>query len=282
MKPNKHRINDTRTLPETQAPRHILDRIVETKRAEVEALRRSAPELRAAALQMPPARDFRGALSGSSNVAVIAEVKRRSPGAGVIKDRLDPVPQALAYQTGGAAAISVLTDHTYFGGSLIDLETVRASVPMPVLRKDFMIDPLQVDQARAAGADAILLIVRILEDDELDRLYNQANELGMAALVEVHDRAELARAASLGAAIIGINNRDLSTFRTDLAVTLDLLTHVPAGVTVVSESGISGGEDVDRLGAAGIDAVLVGEWLVRQSDPAAAAAVISGRPRAPR
>jgi indole-3-glycerol phosphate synthase len=262
--------------------RHILDRIVESKRTEVGALRRSADSLRRLAEAASAPRDFAGALRRATGVAVIAEVKRRSPAAGDIRADLDPVGQAAAYESGGAAAVSVLTDEGYFGGSLDDLRSVRRAVPIPVLRKDFLIDPVQVYEARGAGADAVLLIVRILEDPLLADLQRLAVELGMATLVEVHDEAELERAMRTGAPIIGINNRDLTTFETRLEVTLELLDRVPSDVLLVSESGIRGGSDVDRLGRAGVDAVLVGEWLVRQGNPTRAVEELAGRTRAGR
>ncbi len=213
-------------------------------------------------------------------MALIAEVKRKSPGAGDIRPDLDPAEQARGYQSGGASAVSVLTDGTYFSGSLADLRDTRRAVEAPVLRKDFMLDPLQVWEARAAGADAVLLIVRILDDAELVELQALAQELGMAALVEVHDGLELERALAAEARIVGINNRDLTTFETRLEVTLDLVSQVPDDVVLVSESGIAGPTDVDALGSAGVNAVLVGEWLVRQPDAARAAAALSGRRRA--
>lgn len=246
----------------------ILDRIAATKREEVEALRPRAAALEAAALEADPPRDFAGALGRPGLVSVIAEVKRRSPGAGPIRPDLEPGGLASRYQAGGAAALSVLTDRGYFGGSLDDLRAARAAVDVPVLRKDFLLDPLQVLEARAAGADAVLLIVRILDDAPLAELLGMAESLGMSALVEAHDGAELQRALKAGARVVGINNRDLSTFTTRLDVTLDLLPDVPDDVVVVSESGIRSGDDVARLGGVGVDAVLVGEWLLGHEDPA--------------
>lgn len=246
----------------------ILDRIAATKREEVEALRPRAAELEAAALEAEPPRDFAGALSRPGLVSVIAEVKRRSPGAGPIRPDLEPARVASRYQAGGAAALSVLTDRDYFGGSLDDLRTARAAVDLPVLRKDFLLDPLQVLEARAAGADAVLFIVRILEDARLAELLNMAESLGMSALVEAHDGRELQTALKAGARVVGINNRDLDTFTTRIDVTLDLLPDVPDDVVVVSESGIRSGDAVARLGGVGVDAVLVGEWLLGHEDPA--------------
>ena len=262
---------------------NILDRIVRTKRDEVRALRSARAELARAARSAPPARDFRSALRGSSgDVAVIAEVKRRSPGAGSIREDLDPSDLAAEYAFAGASAISVLTDRTYFGGGLDDLRRVRARVRRPALRKDFLIDPVQLDESRAAGADAVLLIVRILEDPLLGELLRGAGELGMAALVEVHDTSELERALAAGADVVGINNRDLSTFRSSVAVTLELVRRIPAGVVVISESGLATREDVATVGAAGADAVLMGEALLRSPRPGDAVAALTGVPRGPR
>lgn len=256
---------------------HILDRIVVTKRREVAALRERRGEVESALAGAPPVRDFAGALRASGAVALMAEVKRRSPGAGEIRPGLDPVEVARGYEDAGAAAVSVLTDVSWFGGSLEDLTRVRGAVSLPVLRKDFTIDELQVVEARGAGADAVLLIVRILDDEALRALAATAADLGMAALVEVHDGDELERALAAGATLIGINNRNLDTFETSLDVTEELLPRVPPTVTVVSESGIRGPGDVDRVGRAGAHAVLVGESLLRAESPAGAAAELVGR-----
>ena len=260
----------------------ILRRIVETKRRELSTLRASEASVRSRVRDAAPPRDFAGVLRREGEVALVAEVKRRSPGAGAIRPDLDPVGLAEGYASHGASAVSVLTDREYFGGSLEDLTAVREAVGVPVLRKDFTIDPLQVLEARAAGADAVLLIVRILDDALLAELAEAAGELGMTALVEVHDGPELERALDAGARVIGINNRDLSTFSTDLETTFGLLDRVPAGTTVVSESGIRDAGDVDRLGSRGVDAILVGEALLRDDDPAGGAARLSHRPKAPR
>lgn len=252
----------------------ILGRIVETKRAEIATLGPERLSLRAAAEHAAPARPFAGALDRRGEVSVIAEFKRRSPSAGEIGGG-DPAEVARAYAEGGAAALSVLTDREYFGGSLSDLEAARSAAGLPILRKDFVLDELQVWEARAAGADAVLLIVRILEDARLAGLLELARELRMGALVEVHDEAELERALGCGAVVIGVNNRDLDTFRTDLEVTVRLAPLVPAGRILIGESGIRGAEDVDRLGDTGVDAVLVGETLMRGEGVAA----IAGRPK---
>jgi indole-3-glycerol phosphate synthase len=276
-------------LPESQGSSSrgekpdILRRIVETKKDEVERLLAGREDaLRKDAAEAPPARDFGRALRRDGEVAVIAEVKRRSPGAGEIRPGLVPAEVAGAYQEAGASAVSVLTDADYFGGGLDDLRAVRAAVSLPALRKDFTIDVRQLWEARAAGADAVLLIVRILDDPTLAALHREAVALGMSALVEVHDGDEMERALGAGATVIGINNRDLGTFRTRLDVTFDLLPAVPASVLVVSESGIRNGTDVARLGEGGVDAVLVGESLLRAEEPGAAAAALTGHPRASR
>ncbi|MBT8405249.1 MAG: indole-3-glycerol phosphate synthase TrpC [Gemmatimonadetes bacterium] len=269
-------------MPETQASAptpDILTRIVATKRREIEAMSRRAAEFRGRARDAAPARDFAGALGGHPRVRVIAEVKRRSPGAGPIRPDLDPGALAAVYERAGAAALSVLTDADYFGGDLSDLRVARGAVGLPALRKDFTLARVQIDEARAAGADAILLIVRILDDALLADLHGYANERGLAALVEVHDAAELERAIAVGARVVGINNRDLSNFRTDLAVTESLLTRLPADTVVVSESGIRVGSDVERLGAAGVDAILVGESILRAPDPGAKVAELASAPR---
>lgn len=256
----------------------ILARIVETKDRELARLRPRGEELRARARDMPPTRDFAGALGAGESVSVIAEVKRRSPGAGEIRPDLDPARLAATYRRAGAAALSVLTDEAWFGGSLDDLAAAREASGLPALRKDFTVDPLHLWEARAAGADAVLLIVRILEQELLEELHGLAVELGLAALVEVHDARELERAVDAGARIVGINNRDLSTFRTDLAVTESLLGALPAGSVTVSESGIRTGSDVARLGRAGVDAVLVGEAILREPRPELKVRELAGHP----
>ena len=207
----------------------------------------------------------------------MAECKRRSPGAGPIRPDLVPADLARSYADAGASALSVLTDADFFGGSLDDLRAAR-SAGLPILRKDFTLDTLQVIEARGAGADAVLLIVRILDDDALSRLHTAATALGMSVLVEVHDASELERAVRIGADLVGINNRDLATFTTDLDTTLRLLSDVPDDVVVVSESGIGTRADVERLGGAGVDAILVGESLLSAADPGAAARALCGVP----
>jgi indole-3-glycerol phosphate synthase len=287
LRPNSHRSEYTRTQTEAQGKRFelsssILERIVRTKRDEVRALAPRASELRSRAADAPPPRPFAAALRHPAEVRLLAEVKRRSPSAGDIRPGADPASVARAYAEGGAAAISVLTDAEYFGGSLEALVQVRRAVPLPVLRKDFVVDAAQVWEARAAGADAVLLIVRILSPAALGELHGLARELGMDVLVEVHREDELHRALEAGATVVGVNNRDLDTFATDVSFCLAHAPQVPPHVTLVGESGIRTAADVDRLGAAGIDAVLVGESLMRQDDLRAAAAALTGRARVPR
>lgn len=258
---------------------NILDRIVATKRTEVEALRAHRADLTARAGDADAPRGFARALRHPEQVRLLAEVKRRSPSAGEIRPGADPAEVARAYQRGGAAAVSVLTDREYFGGSLDALPAVRGAVSLPALRKDFLIDPLQVLEARGAGADAVLLITRILGDAQLGDLLGLSGELGMDVLVEVHTEDDLRRALAAGATLVGVNNRDLAVFQTDLGLSVRLATLVPAGVTLVAESGIHTPEDVDRMGAAGVNAVLVGESLMRQPELASAAARLVGRAR---
>ena len=237
------------------------------KVVEVEALKRARLDLIRAAQDAPPPRPVLEPLRRSAHIGVIAEVKRRSPGAGAIDPDLDPLRLSAEYEAGGAFAISVLTDAKWFGGSLDDLREVRDARGVPVLRKDFVIDEVQVTEARAAGADLVLLIVRILEPAMLCDLRAMIHDLGMTALVEVHDEWEVEAALEAGAGLIGVNNRDLTVFRTDLAVTERLARYVPGDVLLVSESGIRDGDDVARVAAAGADAVLVGEALVRSGSP---------------
>jgi indole-3-glycerol phosphate synthase len=264
---------------ETTLSENILDRIVEVKHDEIRALRGRASELVSQAKDAPAPRGFAAALRHPAEVRLLAEVKRRSPSAGEIRPGADPVEVARAYERGGAAALSVLTDRQFFGGELEFLVRVRRAVEIPVLRKDFVIDPLQVHEARAAGADAVLLIVRILSDEQLADLHGLARELGMDALVEVHTAEEMERALAAGCTLAGVNNRDLATFTTDLDLSIRLASAVSADVTLVAESGIRTAADVDRLGAAGFDAILVGESLMRQPDLAAAASALAGRPK---
>ncbi len=269
-------------MPETQGGSGtltILERIVQSKRAEVAALERLEAELDRAARYAPPPLDFAAVIRTEREVAVIAEVKRRSPGAGAIRVDLDAVALATDYASSGAAALSILTDREYFGGSLDDFRRIRDRTELPLLRKDFLVHPVQLLESRGAGADAVLLIVRILESALLHELLAGARELGMTALVEIHDETELERALEAGAWVVGVNNRDLSTFKSRLDVTLGLVGRVPAEVIVVSESGLSTRSDVAAVGAAGADAVLVGEALLRRPSPGDALAELIGVPR---
>jgi indole-3-glycerol phosphate synthase len=246
----------------------ILDEIVAAKRQEVEAALRRMPleELEAQAAEAPPARDFRSALAGPGPIRLIAEVKKASPSAGVIRPDFEPIAIARACQAHGAACLSVLTDVPYFQGHLSYLARIRASVVIPLLRKDFLIDEYQLVESRVAGADCVLLIAEILDADSLRRLLDRARNLGMNALVELHDAENLPRVLDAGADLVGINNRDLRTFHTDLEQTIRLRGLVPPGVVLVAESGIHGRADVERLEAAGVDAMLVGESLMRAPD----------------
>jgi len=243
----------------------VLDDIVRSKRREVAIARRQIPleELQSQVTGAAPVRDFRGALATANEIRLIAEIKKASPSAQVLRSDFNPIEIAQIYQKHGAACISVLTDRPYFQGCLDHLSQVRSSVKLPVLRKDFLIDGYQVLEARLAGADAILLIAEILDDESLCRLLSQARELAMAALVEFHDAASLPRVLASSPDIIGINNRDLRNFETDIEHTLRLRDRIPPHVLVVSESGISTRRDVERLQAVGVCAILVGESLMR-------------------
>jgi len=252
----------------------ILEKILVRKLAEVSSAKERLPAERLASAAEAcgdPTRGFRTALSQGSRPRIIAEMKPRSPSRGVIRADFDPVAIAKAYFEGGAAAISVLTDEPDFGGQLGTLDVVRRVVPLPLLRKDFMVDAYQIDEARVAGADAILLIVAAFPGAdsvaEIRRLKDRADELGLDALIEVHDDREFDIAVECGANFVGVNNRDLATFEVDLAISERLVDRAPDGVVVVAESGISKAKDVERLESAGVDAFLVGEALMREPDP---------------
>ena len=241
-----------------------LDEILRVKRDEIERLRPRRDELHRAALLRNDFRGFAAALRREEGkLALIAEIKKASPSAGVIVESFDPVAIAKNYARAGVDAISVLTDERFFQGHLDFLRAVRAIVPQPLLRKDFTLDPLQIMEAAAAGADAILLIVAALSQEELTSLLETAALYQLDALVEVHTLAELDRALETEARVIGINNRNLATFETDLAVTENLSEQVPNEIVLVSESGIRTAEDLARIKACGVDAVLIGEALMR-------------------
>ncbi len=246
----------------------VLERIIAHKHREIAAARAARPvealvERLAAA---PPVRDFAAALRAGPGMHVIAEVKRASPSAGLIRADVDPPAIAREYETHGAACISVLTDAEFFGGCLADLEAVRNAVSAPVLRKDFLLDRYQVVEARAAGADCVLLIAECLDDCRLRDLYFYAAELGMESLIEIYEPENLERVLKLEPALVGVNNRNLRTMQTDLAHSIALRERVPERCLLVSESGISRREDVQRLLAANVTAMLVGETLMRAPD----------------
>lgn len=248
----------------------ILGRILADAKVRSDASVVRRAEFERAAAAADPARGFAAALA-HPGLAVVAEVKRRSPSRGVLAAGLDAFDQARIYEAAGASAVSVLTEPLSFDGSLEDLEAVRDAVSIPVLRKDFLLDPAQVWEARAAGADAVLLIVAALEPDLLAEMIATASDAGLDALVEVHNAEEAATARSAGAALVGVNNRNLATFVTDLTVAEDLASVVQRdGVVAVAESGIHEAEDAGRMRAAGYDAILVGEALVVANDPTAA------------
>jgi indole-3-glycerol phosphate synthase len=258
----------------------ILTSIAAYKREEVRErkARASQSEVEAQASQASPPRGFRQALftaAGAGRLALIAEIKKASPSKGLIRAEFDPPALARAYAEGGAACLSILTDAPSFQGSEAYLQAARAAVALPCLRKDFMVDPWQIAESRAIGADAILVILAMVDDSLAAELMSEARRFGMDALVEVHDEAEMARAAALGGDLIGVNNRDLRTFVTDLAVTERLAEHAPASALLVTESGISTHADAARLAASGAKAMLVGESLMRQPDVAAATAALT-------
>ncbi|MEI2676469.1 MAG: indole-3-glycerol phosphate synthase TrpC [Burkholderiaceae bacterium] len=259
----------------------ILKRIVEVKRDEIRAARarRDQASLRRDAESLGGVRDFAGAMRdkiAAGQAAVIAEIKKASPSKGVLREHFVPAEIAVSYARGGAACLSVLTDVQFFQGAALYLEEARAACALPVLRKDFMVDPYQVFEARAMGADCILLIAACLEDAEMMDLEAQAHELGMAVLVEVHDGFELDRALLLKTPLVGINNRNLRTFEVTLDTTLGLLKHVPADRLLVTESGVLARADVDRMRAADVSAFLVGEAFMRAADPGQALADLFG------
>lgn len=246
----------------------ILERILASKYSEVAERRRSIPieALREQVLAQTPARDFLGALRQARRPALIAECKKASPSKGLLRLEYDPAQLARTYAENGAAALSVLTDGPFFQGALSDLSLAREAAGLPALRKDFVVDVYQVYEARAAGADAVLLIVAALRPNQLSELQQHVDELGMLALVEVHDEAELETALKLEPKLIGVNNRNLHDFSVDLQTTARLRQNMPANVALVAESGIHTADDVSRVRDMGGDAILVGEALVTASD----------------
>ena len=255
----------------------ILERILETKRGELEESKRARPREEGvfAAAQAPPARSLEAAVR-REGLRIVAEVKKASPSRGIIREDFDPLAIAGACAGAGAAAISVLTDSEYFQGSLEYLASIREAVDVPLLRKDFIIDTYQVFEARAAGADAILLILAALSDREAEPLASAAAELGMDVLWEVHDREEMRRLAAFSPRVVGINNRDLKTFDVSLDTTRRLLPEVPGAAAVISESGFSRRDELEMMVGWGVDAFLVGEGLMRAEDPGAALSGLLG------
>ncbi len=256
----------------------MLDRILETKRADVAARKAtmSHADLDAKIATVSAPRGFRAALDAKTGHALIAEVKKASPSKGLIREDFDPPAHARAYEAGGAACLSVLTDERWFQGADVFLEQARAAVSIPVLRKDFMVDPWQVHESRALGADAILIIVAALDDTQMQEIEAAAIECGMDALVEVHDAAEMERAARLKSRLIGVNNRDLRDFSVDFQRTYELVGRAPTGCTFVAESGLTTREDLDAMATHDIHCFLVGEALMRQKDVEAATRALIG------
>jgi indole-3-glycerol phosphate synthase len=246
----------------------ILDKIMATKRVEIERAKAAIPEeqLRGRLEGAPAVRDFFAALAAEGPIKLIAEVKKASPSAGVIRADFDPVAIAKVYAAHGATCISVLTDESYFQGRLEYLTQIRAAVGIPVLRKDFILDTYQLVEARVAGADAVLLIAECLDDCSLRKLFNATIELGMTPLVELYEPANLSRVLESGATLIGVNNRNLHSFEVDLEHALRMRRELPEDCVLVAESGIKTHVDVKRLEAAGVDAILVGESLTREAD----------------
>jgi indole-3-glycerol phosphate synthase len=255
-------------------PRTTLDEILAVTRRRVTALQGQARDLERRAAAAPVPRPF--LVAGGPTVGIIAEVKRRSPSQGAIRADLDPVAHAGAYVRGGAQAVSVLTDEAHFGGSLADLAAVAAAVTVPILRKDFILDELQLLEARVAGASAVLLIVRVLPRDRLAALARAARDHDLATLVEVHDASELDAALAVDASAIGVNARDLATFAVDLAGAERVVARVPRDLPAVAESGVESRKDVERMAAVGADFVLVGTSVARARDPEAAVRALTG------
>lgn len=276
MSPEENpKINLPENRPNTSVPASTLAAILSATQTRVASLRPKARELERRAAAAPAPRAFARALAGPT-VGVIAEIKRRSPSAGSIRADLDPVAHARAYERGGAAAISVLTDELHFGGSLDDLARVAGEVGLPVLRKDFILDELQLFEARAAQASAVLLIVRALSGERLRALARAARAQGLATLIEVHTEAELREALAADPTAVGVNSRDLDSLQVDLGLAERLVALVPPEIPAIAESGIEARADVERMAAAGADLVLVGTSIARRHDPRAAVEALVG------
>ena len=263
----------------SMAMKNVLDEIVAYKRTEIAQAKSqmSVENLQSQVAEAPPVRDFVSALDSVEPIGLITEVKKASPSASVIRASFDPVSIAKIYEQNGANCISVLTDERYFQGHLDYLSQIRQQVSVPLLRKDFILDPYQVLEARAAGADAVLLIAECLSDSELGALFEQIQDLEMTALIEIYEPENLQRVLALKPHLIGINNRNLRTFETSLQHTIELAQQIPADTLLVSESGIRSCEDVRILKQAGAGAILVGETLMRSADPGQAVAQLLGR-----
>lgn len=259
----------------------FLARIVSNKQDEIACAQKKLPltALQQTAQTQAAPLDFRGALTNGESLVVIAEMKKSSPSAGVLRENFNPAALAKSYATHGAAALSILTEEKFFGGNTENLQKARAVCALPILRKDFILDPYQIWEARAFGADAILLIAALLDRSQLFELLLETAETGMQALVEVHNEAELDRALLVGANLIGMNNRDLQTFEVTLETTERLSKLIPASCVRVAESGIKSRHDVERMAACGVDAILVGSHLMRHADPGQALAELTGVPR---
>ena len=251
---------------------HLLEEILQEKQNEVARLKKVMPA--ETDHELPPRRDFKAAISIPARINLIAEIKFASPSAGLIREQTDAVFIGRIYEKAGAAAVSLLTDKRFFRGDVAQLPRLKRAISLPILRKDFIIDEVQVREAFFYGADAILLIARILSQQQLEELFSMCRELGMTPLTEVHDKDDLDKALSCGAEIIGINNRDLDSFKVDMRTTLELAPLVPKNHILVSESGIENGGDLPDLKAAGVHAVLVGSALMKSKDPAGKTAEI--------
>ncbi len=249
----------------------FLEKVAALKKKEMDEKKAlySLGEMRKKIVDLPPPREFAESIAQKAPLALIAEIKRASPSAGVIRGDIDLPGLAERYQAGGASAISVLTEPHFFQGDLGHIEEIKKRVALPILQKDFIIDPFQIYEGRIAGADAVLLIAAMLPSDSLRELLQVTEELGMNPLVEVHDEKDLEKISGLGLRLIGINNRDLQTLRVNLEVTCRLIRKIPQGIRVISESGIKNRQDVQRLQEAGVGGFLVGELLMRSADPAA-------------